>query len=426
MTFSFDEGAKSVRYLAILAICMMTAGCTTPIQLDRLDSAKAQLAVGNTVEAFNMISEELRIGGDRRTKAIKLFERAAVGPEKLADDFAFELDRLSTFEAAVDFVENVRLAKDVALVPSRRASALDDRINESVLTRVVSRELAPTFADALHKFPSIKANTLAVRAIVNNSIDALQQSKPRAYYRRLELTTMVEYIEQNDSSGDLRQIAIDRLTDVAFSVIELETDVTLLSPEFAAKIIDDLTTDFFITADRESRIASLDVAEALNDMDIFNEVKSEQDAEVIVSVDELEYREYSDDQPIRTVTVSYYQADPVYAALYMPKNASFLFDVREGRATVDWAYEVTVSTQEELIASDVIRGETLKSTHECLNPRVRNVFGGFNTVYDWPNQETKTYCGQSQTTVRPKDLRDDAIRQVARRITNLVNQSDEM
>lgn len=413
-----------MRYLAILALGTLVAACSTPIQLDRLKNAEAQLSVGNTVEAFNMIAEELRIGGDRRSKAVKIFQRSAVDPEKLANDFEFALDRLSSFEDAVDFAANIGLAKEVALIPSRRAAVLEDRINESVLARVVSRDLKPTFADALHKFPDIKMDADAVRAIVDNTVDHLRQSTPRAYYRRLELTEMVKYFEQNDASGELRQLALDRLPGVDFSVIELETDITSLSPEFAARRIDAMTTDFFITANRESRIASLDVAEALNDMDIFHEVKDELDAEIVVSVDELGYREYSDDQPIRTVTVGYHQADPVYAALYMPKNASFLFDVREGRATVDWAYEITLSSQDEVIASDVIRGETVRSTHECMNPRVRNVFGGFNTVYDWPNAQTKEYCNRSQSTVRPKDLRDDAIGQVARRITEMVKASD--
>jgi hypothetical protein len=64
-------------------------------------------------------------------------------------------------------------------------------------------------------------------------------------------------------------------------------------------------------------------------------------------------------EKVQTITYGFFDVNIIYASLYMPKNASYLYEVVTGGAKIEYGYEVTAFKGNKKIYIDVVLGECL-------------------------------------------------------------------
>jgi hypothetical protein len=100
------------------------------------------------------------------------------------------------------------------------------------------------------------------------------------------------------------------------------------------------------------------------------------------------------------------------AALLMPKNASYLYDVVSGGAKIEYGFVVTATLDGRTIHDQVVRGQVGGEYRRCQNARIQNVFGGFSRADFVPNDHMQRICnGPSSASI--DDLRKEVLSKVA-------------
>lgn len=130
----------------------------------------------------------------------------------------------------------------------------------------------------------------------------------------------------------------------------------------------------------------------------------------------------SDEQaiPEKTETVTYSTADINFlsAALLMPKNASYLFDLVTGGYSLDYGYVVTARRDQSPPTESVVRGKVEANYRKCLNPRIQNVFGGVSRADFVANENMQQRCsGPSSASM--DELRQQVLAKIADQVINV-------
>jgi len=122
----------------------------------------------------------------------------------------------------------------------------------------------------------------------------------------------------------------------------------------------------------------------------------------------------------RTETVTYSSTDVDFfsAALLMPKNSSYLYDIISGGASLEYGYIVTARRSKTVPVEYVIRGRLDSQYKRCLNASIQNVFGGISRAGFGANENMRIRCaGPSSASI--DDLRMQLIDKITRQIQDI-------
>ncbi len=138
-----------------------------------------------------------------------------------------------------------------------------------------------------------------------------------------------------------------------------------------------------------------------------------------VFVRELQLEERQFPERVQTVIVPYDQHDLLVGVLLLPRNASTHFEVAQGGAEINFAYEVIVERDGKVIVERLIRDSVRQEYRFCSNMRVVNVFGGTTAASAFPNQQVAALCQQGQQPVSVTALRADILRRMTEEIAGI-------
>lgn len=165
------------------------------------------------------------------------------------------------------------------------------------------------------------------------------------------------------------------------------------SPEFAAKRRAEITLNAFLVVKNADRLFADDLVAQLS-----KEIRgvtwlpiSRVDAVELV-VERVRSVERELPASTRTVTYSQGQVDLLLAALLMPRNASYQFELRTGGAEIEYGYVVSFWKGGQRMAEEVVRGKLSGVFNKCENPRVVNVFGGVTSAEFVANDDMRSAC----------------------------------
>lgn len=100
--------------------------------------------------------------------------------------------------------------------------------------------------------------------------------------------------------------------------------------------------------------------------------------------------------------------------LFIPKNASVLFDYTTTEYAINWGMHVQDQKSNK---AKSISGQRTAKKIECSNLRYQNVFGGTGSLSSMPNEETAAFC-TSSANVNFDKIRSEAIDSIASEINN--------
>jgi hypothetical protein len=376
------------KILICAAVLLSLTGCasvpTDPAQQARYyaEQSGAELAKGDLVNAFWDMNKAIhRPGGAEHMRA------AIANPAlhtKMIEAINTQVSSSLSIDSAVrmnGILDNVASAK-----------LLSDSELESVRTK---------FADYLHRGNETGAIafTITPEVVAMPQLAEPQQMKIiyqrtiRAYqdrtYSARDMQAVIKYVQSNPQLISEFKAALPTM-----SVRASELDyVALIDPSFANNRKAQLSMRAHLSVKNADRLFADDVVSKLNqDIHGVTWLQSEQPGAVELVVERIRDAEKVLPAESRTVTYSQYQVDILAAALLMPKNASYQFDLKKGGAELEYGYVITASKNGVKLAEKVLRGKLGGSYTKCENARIVNVFGGVTSAGFMANNDMKSAC----------------------------------
>lgn len=110
----------------------------------------------------------------------------------------------------------------------------------------------------------------------------------------------------------------------------------------------------------------------------------------------LEDRQLPDQS--QTITYAFHNVDPVQAALFMPRHASYMYDIKSGGVELEYGYVVHLEQNGITLLDELVRGTIKENFVRCENPRVVNVFGGITRANFVANGDMSSRCSGATTS----------------------------
>lgn len=200
-----------------------------------------------------------------------------------------------------------------------------------------------------------------------------------------------------------------------------------LMPEYVEKNKKEFELYIFIKVTSKNRLLEVDLISELSGKSIFLNVSSGEKLNTNISgnklnvvINELGYDEHELHETRETKIISYDKVDTMKAVFFMPRNASYMYEVVSGGAEIEYAYEITAQNVDEdgEIFNKLIRDTESSSYRECTNKRVQNVFGGIQAAEFIANNDMQNDCtGGNRLDLR--ELRKRVISRLADEIANI-------
>lgn len=133
-----------------------------------------------------------------------------------------------------------------------------------------------------------------------------------------------------------------------------------------------------------------------------------------LTIERVRHNEKMIPEKAQTITYSQYQVDAFKAALLMPNNASYLYEVISGGAEIEYGYVLTAEEEGKPVYEEIVRGKAEERYQRCQNARVQNVFGGVSSAGFEANDDMKQRCSGAATTVSIENLRENIYANLAK------------
>lgn len=189
-------------------------------------------------------------------------------------------------------------------------------------------------------------------------------------------------------------------------------------PDAVSRRLQSLSVAVLLKIDPPDRLLLEDLKGALRGQAHITLIDAEEKDAVIVQVRKLQTEERTNSPATQTVVLGPGDIDFFSYALLMPRNASYAFELVEGSASIEYAYEIQHLGGGKVIEDKLLRDKVSDSYKSCSNARVINVFGGVQAAGFYANERMKNLCSGGRA-VAASDLRPQVIRRVATTIESL-------
>lgn len=190
---------------------------------------------------------------------------------------------------------------------------------------------------------------------------------------------------------------------------QLKDEVADVFPDVAKKELSKREVIIKIVTDSNDPFID-ELSEALAAIDEW--ISVDEDATRKLNIVRLRFNERESGPVIRTLTV---QNLDFLTLLFIPKNASVLYDSVATSYDISWSMSVSDSASK---GSKVISGKNGAQRIECSNIRFRNVFGGEGALASMP-ADIQGYCNSS-SSVDFSAMRKDAVIRIAQEIAGVI------
>ena len=221
----------------------------------------------------------------------------------------------------------------------------------------------------------------------------------------------MEYVQNvGDSSAEGKRIET-LLSTLNFRREELNF-VERVFPKYAAARREEISTRVHLQVKNGDRLLSDDIAQALKGrVRGVDWVSSSSPKAITLVIERVRNDEKTIPERSETITYSQTEVDLLSAALLMPRNASYIYEVVSGGAEIEYGFVVTAMQDGKQIFDEVIRGKVSGQHRRCQNSRIQNVFGGVSSAGFIANDDMNRRCSSSsQVTI--DQLRKDVFSEV--------------
>lgn len=406
--------------LTVIAALLLT-GCfaTYPQKPEdqatyHVDVASTEFGKGNHTVAGAHFESAL----ERPTGAAKVKEYFSGNPEAKALYFkrleSNVRDSSGTLNTNWAF-DKIQAAKAAGIYTAAEIDSLLAQLNKTVADKNLSGDLDIDFDDLakLANFPQLQAPEHQ-QAILDRTIKKLQN---RNQYNR-PIRELMNYVQKNGVDSPVGLKVASLLDTLNIRASELEV-VGKVFPQYAAQRKEHMVAKVNLVVKNADRLFADDIKAELRNNIRGVEWVAESEQKTITLVIE---RARNDEKvlPERTETISYStsQLNIIEAALFMPRGASYLYDLSTGGAEIEYGYVINALSNGKTIHDEVVRGKVGGDYRRCQNARIQNVFGGVSPASFVANPDMQQRCSGSNS-VSIDDLRKQVLAKLTQGVLNV-------
>ena len=392
-----------MKFLAITTILSLSAflsACATYPQ-SREDQAtyhaseaRSAISKGDSTNAANQIDVALtRPTGDAKIK--ELFASYPKGRDYYLAYLEKSIVEVSSAYQAAAAFEKLSTVKSAGILPEDQVRELFTKLMKVVTDGNTTGSVPFDLGDKIDLFPELKSPAHQ-QIIVNRSIKNLQGngsgSRP--------VSALVEYVQRIGIDSVEGKRIESLLPSMNIRRDELDA-VAKVFPKFAAARKEEITARVFLQVKNGDRLLSEDLLQTLRSRVRGVEwVPSVGPKITTLVIERLRNDEKTLPERSQTITYAQHEVNLLSAALLMPRNASYLYEVVSGGAEIEYGYVVSAVADGKTIYDEVIRGKVGGEYRRCQNARIQNVFGGVSSAGFVANDDMQQRCaGPSSASI---------------------------
>ncbi|WP_374487009.1 hypothetical protein [Zoogloea sp.] len=377
------------------AFVVLVSGCATyPQDPERqaryhVDTAQAQFSKGNTEFAGAQIDVALeRPNGNRYVQ--EWFDATPRAKTMYQTYLEGRVARVLNLRDARELVSDLERVESAGVLGSKQIADLRRGLVDQVVSGNRRDTIKILLSDDTSRFPDLNSRDHQ-KIIFDRTVQQLQGSdEPRP------IKELFAYIEKAGRGSNEWKTVESALP--SFHIRRSELDVVAsLFPSFADQRAASLTRSISLEVKNADRLFADDLQKELkSSIKGVKWVSRGEPKSLTLVIDRVRHKETAIPDSAETVIYAQHQVNLVAAALLMPRNASYIYEVVKAGATVDYGYVVTLSGAGKVLSDDVVRGRLESTRTRCQNARIQNVFGGTTSADFIANDDMQNRCAGSQ------------------------------
>ena len=399
-------------------LSLTLAACATKPQTreERLayevTSAEEFIAKGNGKRSVLYVNDALGypLGAE---KIRDLFARKPEGARYYREYLEEQIATASSPSQASQVHDRISLAQTAKILPEPELKKLFTALTSRVVAGNLNGSIVYKLGDSTSLFPELNEPDQQ-RLIVNRTISSLQESPSTPS----TIAGLMAYVERvGKTSLDAKRIEV-LLPSMKFRRDDLE-QISAVYPTFAASRKEELSIRVFLQVKNGDRLLTDDLKEMLRGK--FKGVEWVQSPGAKVTnliIERVRNDEKTFPERKESVTYAQYEVNLLSAALLMPRNASYRYEVISGGAEIEYGYVVTAIAEGKTVNEDVVRGKVGGEYRRCENARIQNVFGGETSAGFTANSDMEQRCNGSRA-VSMDELRKQVLGKVVDGVANV-------
>lgn len=372
------------------------------------DAARKAIEQGNALDAGQNIDQALeRQTGNARIK--ELFSSYSQGREFYWAYLERMINDTSSGIQSVLVLNKLDLVKTFRIFTDEQVNGLVAKLNKKVAEGNLSGSIPFTNMHHVKRFPVLTSSDHQ-KIIANRWIYILQQNNSS----ERQVKDLMQYVQANGIGSDEGKRIESLLPTLNIRRDELDV-VAVNFPNFVAARKDALTLRVFLQTRGGDRLLKEDLLPAFrNEIKGIEWVTSPGPNTLTLTIERVRHNEKTIPEQAQTITYSQYQVDAFKAALLMPDNASYLYDVISGGAEIEYGYVLTAEKEGKPVFEEIVRGKAEEKYQRCQNARIQNVFGGVSSARFEANDDMRQRCSGTTATVSIENVRENIYVQLAR------------
>lgn len=351
-----------------------------------LKEAKNKLSRGDCDSSAVCIDSALL----RPTGANKVSE-AFSNDADIAECYILHLKRsISTINDAYSarrIYDKLKLIKDEDILSGAIVDDLYDAFYRKISEGNITGNIPFILGDNIENYPVFN-ESIHKEKIIQRTIDGLRNQNSE----RRPVKELMQYIEKHGIDSKESNYVKSALPDLNITRDELEY-VRKVFPEFAELRSKELTIDVNFELVNGDRLIEDDLRKIFHErIKGVNWVRATKPGVVKLVVEVVRNNERILPEQSQTITYAQYQVNLLSAALLMPKNASYHYEVITGGVEIEYGYIVRAYDGESLVYENVVRGTEQRKYSKCQNARIQNVFGGVSAASFIANNDMQSRC----------------------------------
>ena len=337
-----------------------------------------------------------KVNTDISAASIKSIFDATKNAEKCyVDSIKQDIDAMPSygFSVVLSTGNKIDYLSKYALISNISLAELKDYHKKIVLQNLFNGSLRVTYSDGVGAFGFLNSEEAAAK-VASNTIDKFIDAK-NSY--KPDIEDLTRYIKSLPNNNPVYLKFINSLTKIKFQLRDLQY-IEPIAPEFSKLTRDSLSVKLFLTVKGSDRIESSDLhAKFKADLKGIDWQDVELSAPFKVIVEKIKYDERIRQENTETITYAQHEVDTMNAVMFMPRNASYIFDRVVGGGEVEYGYAIDFYKNGIKISEELVRGKESYNIIRCQNKRIQNVFGGVSSAGFDANDDMRRKCNSSST-----------------------------
>lgn len=408
--FKHEKQKKMLAYAAALAAAIIAGGCAS-YPRDRegqikyhIKEAQSFISKGNHQAAnfeFSLVLGKPGGGEQLRELFISDPEAQNIYLSGIESDISGADSTAALITAAVKLAN----ARSTGLLPDHELTRLRSGLGRMAVNGNQSGRLPFTLADRVNEIPELLTPS-EQEIMFDRTMNMVREGR----LERPPVSAVMAYVNKCGIGSGQWKRAEALLPMMKIRAADLQS-VEPLYAAYAAKRREEISGRVHLQVRNADRIFQEDLRDALKKS--FSRIVFEPAPGLgitTITLDKIRHEERFTPERSETITYAQHEVNIVSAALLMPKNASYIYDVVKGANEIEYGFALIASYDGRQIHDQLLRGKVGGPYTRCTNARIQNVFGGVSSAGFIANSDMQSRCSSGGNTPKTVDeLRSDVI-----------------